>query len=749
LSMPHSPRLHNDEVFLLDSGSGSLKHVDRQTGGTSTITQLPGFTRGLSFWGPYAFVGLSRIRETSVFGGIPIAAERERLRCGIMIVDLRTGQLVGHFYFQSGVTEIFAVEVLPTARCPYIVGPECGSDEGPPIWYAPGPVPAESREVSQEEIDSLVLLGDEHQRQQQWASAAAYYQEVLRVLPNHAAVAARLGDVLHHQGRYAEAEAAYKTSLDGDPGHAEVLMAYGNLLRELNRLDEARYKYEQALASEPGNAVVHANLAQTLSDLGFVNEAETHFVASNRIHPIPKAKIAAATMLPPIYQSMVDLEERRRRLFENIQALQVEGVRMDPTREVVPHLFYPAYQGLNDAGLYREYAQLFSSKEAEEATATRKREGRIRLGILSEFFTDHTIGHLNRGLVEQLDRQDFHVTVLSAGVHDDPIARSFQEHADTYLVIPPHVPIARRQILDLRLDALIYTDLGMSAFTYSLAFSRLAPLQAVLWGHPQTTGIPAIDFFLSGEDLDPFDGQHAYTEQLVRLAGLQTYYYRPQRVRPRRTRDDFALPASGNLYGCPQSLFKFHPEFDELLAEILRGDPQGQLVLLEGKHPQWTNLLRQRWSGVMPDVMERIHFLPRISRPDFLHLLAECDVLLDPLHFGGGNTSFEAMSVGTPVVTMPSRYLRGRITLAQYAMMGLHDCVVGTKADYVTTAIRLGTDTDFRHDVSGAISETCPILFEHAESIRAIEDFLKSAFESVCSTTTRELHHPDSKMNHS
>ncbi len=727
LCMPHSPRLHEGNLFVLDSGHGRLSHVDRRNGQVTPVTQLPGYTRGVSFYGPYAFIGLSRIRETSVFGGIPIAAEREHLKCGVAVVDLRSGQFVSSFVFESGVTEIFSVEVLADTRCPATVGPFRSSDEGLPIWYAPGPVPIQEWATDgADEVDTLVCRGDDHKRRAEWAAAAACYRQALRLQPGQAEVAGRLGEALQDQGRRSEAAAAYEQSLKIRADQPEVLIAYGGLLRESDRPDEARAMYQRALEVEPENPYIEANLAQMLNDEGLVDDAAVHFARSNRIRPIPKAAIAAATLLPPVYQSMDDLIQRRQRLIDNIAALQADEITMDPTVEIVPHLFYPVYQGFNDVEIQRGFARVYRPPAEAVAPLPLKRDGKIRLGLISAFFTNHTIGRLNRGLVEQLDREKFHVTVLSTSVDHDAIAQAFQEHADTYLVIPQHLPAARRQIRQLDLDILLYADIGMSAFTYSLAFSRLAPVQCVTWGHPQTTGIPTIDYFLSGDVLDTEDGQQAFTEKLIRLRGMQTYYHRPEKKDPVRDRAYFHLPQAANLYGCPQSLFKFHPEFDDVLAGILRSDSEGLLVALEGRYRQWTELLEYRWRETMPDVFDRIRFLPRMSHDDFLHLTALCDVLLDPLHFGGGNSSFEALAVGTPVVTLPTDFLRGRITLAQYQMMGLLDCVVDSKDDYVVLANRIGTDADYRRDLSQRITETTPSLFENTDSIRAIEEFLES-----------------------
>ncbi len=122
LSMPHSPRWYNDRLYLLNSGTGGFGCIDPATGRYESITELPGFTRGLSFCGPYAFIGLSQVRESAVFGGVPIAERSlSRRNCGVWVVDIRNGQLVGYVQFEDAVQEIFAVEVLHGTVYPEVV----------------------------------------------------------------------------------------------------------------------------------------------------------------------------------------------------------------------------------------------------------------------------------------------------------------------------------------------------------------------------------------------------------------------------------------------------------------------------------------------------------------------------------------------------------------------------------------------------------------------------------------------------
>jgi len=137
-AMPHSPRVYQGRVWLLDSGTGRVVLADPATGQVTPVSELPGFTRGLAFAGQFAFVGLSKIRETSTFGGLPIAAQKETLKCGVAVLDLTTGRLAAHLEFKSGVDEIFDVQVLPGMRFPALSGPFADTDAAEAVWVVPG-----------------------------------------------------------------------------------------------------------------------------------------------------------------------------------------------------------------------------------------------------------------------------------------------------------------------------------------------------------------------------------------------------------------------------------------------------------------------------------------------------------------------------------------------------------------------------------------------------------------------------------
>lgn len=179
---------------------------------------------------------------------------------------------------------------------------------------------------------------------------------------------------------------------------------------------------------------------------------------------------------------------------------------------------------------------------------------------------------------------------------------------------------------------------------------------------------------------------------------------------------------------CPQSLFKFHPDFDAILAEIASGDPEGHVVVLEGAQPAWNDLLRKRWAESGHRALERVHFVPRQPYGRFLALMSIVDVLLDPIHFGSGNTLYEAVVHGTPIVTWPGRFMRSRIVAGAYRQMGLPDAPVAARfEDYAPLALALGRDPARRAALRDAARARAGALFADHQAVREFEAFVLAA----------------------
>ena len=539
-----------------------------------------------------------------------------------------------------------------------------------------------------------------------------------------------LGNALGDLGLHERAIAAYRDALHLDPSRAALHVHVGNLLEEGGAPDAAIGEYERALAVDPASVSALRCLGAALADQGRVEHALAIFQKGKD----SGMKIRAATVLPMIPRSLEELHFWRRRYDAEITRLGEEDLRLDdPPAQAGATPFLLAYHGEDNRALNRELARLYERAcpalcwVAPHCRSERRVVSRRRIGVISRFLYWHSIGRTTLGLVEKLSRDQFEVVVLLVPpLRDDEIARRIRAAADRVIELPGTLEGARGAIASLELDVLFYQDVAMDPFTYFLAFSRLAPVQCTSFGHPDTTGITAIDYFVSSDLFETPATRERYSENLFLLRNLGTlaYFYRPQIAAARR--EDFGLH-DGNLYLCPQTLFKFHPEFDALLGAVLRADPQGRLVLVEAQARGPGERLRERLRGALPDVAERIVFIPRQSGANFIRLVAACDVMLDTMHFNGGNTSLEAFAAGTPVVTLPTALQRGRHTAGMYRRMGIADPVARDEDDYVRIAVALGRDRERRALLSREILERNEVLFEDMEVVREFERFFSEA----------------------
>jgi protein O-GlcNAc transferase len=700
LCMPHSPRFRNGQLFVLNSGLGNISYVDLKTGRLEIVESVPGYTRGLAFYGPLAFVGLSRIRETNVFGGLPIDEHREDLCCGVAVIDMTNGRTISMFRFLSGVEEIFAVDVIPGFVNLAIGGTRQG-DQQHDIWVVPPELPALDTEKT-----NLCSMAELKQK----ASMA------------------------HENGRLSEALQYLQQAQEQNPDSAELLNLLGNLQQDLGNSAAALSCYERAVQLQPRQSHAQRNLGVLYSARNQPHRALHHFGLAQQAEPHPMNLVLGAKLLPVIYDSKEQICYWRQRLTDCIDHLVNGGVTIDTTDSVIPTTFYFAYQGENDRPLMEKLAQVYRGIQCCDAAndgGWKPKGPRLRVGFASAYFCQHTIGRLNLGMIQRLSRDRFEVTVIALNHHADQRSNDFRRAADHYVEVPRHPARARRMIADMGLDILIFADVGMDCLSQTLCYSRMAPIQAVTWGHPDTTGSPAIDYFISSDLAEPTDAQEHYSERLIRLANMGIYYPRPEMKGARRDKASFGLDGKRRVYLCPQTLFKFHPDFDEPLRKILESDPGGDLVVIRGSNPEWAECLLNRWRPVLPDADQRVRFLPSMPRHGYLHLLSVADVILDPFPFCGGNSSYEAIAIGTPVVTLQSRFLRGRLTHGLYQNIGLTKLSVTSIDEYVQQSLEIATDEGFSAEIRHEILEMQPSLYENRVAVSAWEDCMLSLAQVV------------------
>lgn len=540
---------------------------------------------------------------------------------------------------------------------------------------------------------------------------------------------------LARSGRLAEAEGRLRAAADIAPQHAPVWANLGTLLGLMKRPDEATACYRQALALAPQDVATRRNLAVLLRQAGETEESMEVLQPAADTTSTDLA-LPAHLALAAVSQSRADIARQREAFGRGLDALAARGVRLaaEPA-SWSPPTFPLAYHGLDDRALMSRTAEVLGAVVDGLTYRSPQLDGwrapggrRVRLAFVSDHLASHTVGRVYQGLIQQLDRSGFEVVVAHATpAPGDPVRAAIDQAADAAMVLPQDLAGQRAAIEQIAPDILFYPDIGMSGSSYRLAFSRLAPVQLTAWGHPDTTGLPSIDYYLSTERFEPPGAQAHYSERLVQLRNVPCCLEPPARTAEAIPREHLGLPARGRLYGCPQTVYKLHPDFDAVLARIAAADPEGWIVIPEPHEPTFRQALMRRWRGSV--LNKRVHFLPRAPLVAFMAQLREFDVLLDPLHFGSGYTFYLAMAEGAPTVTLPGAFARGRMAQGFYAQMGAGaELVAADPEAYAAIALDLAHSPSRQRELRDGLREAAlQRLYRDTGVVRELEAFLLGA----------------------
>ncbi|HXU51544.1 MAG TPA: tetratricopeptide repeat protein [Casimicrobiaceae bacterium] len=569
------------------------------------------------------------------------------------------------------------------------------------------------------------------------AEAIDAFVHATRLAPDYAHAFGNLGSALSDAGRASEAADALERAIALDPANVTALAKLASLRRNGDRLPEAIDLYMRAVRQSPANADLCVQLGRAMADADDLDGARRVFAeAVRRDATLLRARIGAQLMLPNVGADAADISRSRARYAEGLAALARELPQASAPLDADARLdalrwsnFLLAYQGEDDRTLQVAYGTLVASLVDAARVPARPRGTRgtrIRIGFVSSFFRDGTVGRYFASWITGLDRARFEIVLYDLRPSADPLATALRAAVDVTRALPARMPSAvARAIAADAPDVLVYPELGMDATTFALASQRLAPLQCAGWGHPVTTGHAAIDVFFSSDAMEPPDGASHYSEALVRLPGIGTSYRMPQATIT-ATRAELGLPADRTLFLCPQSVFKIHPDDDALFAAVLAENPNAMLVQFAEPNPFTSARYRARLSRALEvarvDFGARVIYLPPMRHDRYLAVNAVCDAMLDTSRWSGGNTSLDAIAAGLPIVARPGRFMRARQSAGMLRLMGIDELVAGDDAGYRAIAARIARDRAWRDAQSAAITAHRARLFDDATPVVAFAE---------------------------
>ncbi len=544
------------------------------------------------------------------------------------------------------------------------------------------------------------------------------------MLPQSSSARSVLATVHLERGQLGTALATFREAVALPKPSTQTLCAFGNALMRSGLCAEARQVLEEAIELDGNNASARWALAMAWCE--------------------------------PIYERAAQIELSRAAFAQSLGDLQdwfKTAHRPDAFCAVGSNQpFFLAYQPFNNKELLSRYGSMCaewmaSMQQAKSAGAPSSgaRGRKLRIGFVSAHIRDHSVWNaITKGWVMHLDRAKFETHLFQLDHKSDAATELARTQATAFIDQPNSLQTWIAALRAADLDALIYPEIGMDALTAQLASMRLAPVQAASWGHPETTGLPTMDLYLSAEDLEPPGAEANYRERLVLLPGFGVHVDPLNPEIPDLDLHELGLPTDEPLLLCPGAPFKYSALDDQVWARIARGlhtGGGGWLVFFRSRSQTMDTLLE----GRLRDAFERegvdfeahVCVIPTLSRPMFYALMKRSALMLDTLGFSGFNTALQAIECGLPVLAHEGKFMRARLASAIMRRLDLPELVADTDEEFIATAVRFAGDAPARERFMRHIEGRRDLLFGDKAPVRALERCLSEAIADAKSGRNR------------
>ncbi|NET31957.1 MAG: tetratricopeptide repeat protein [Cyanothece sp. SIO1E1] len=542
---------------------------------------------------------------------------------------------------------------------------------------------------------------------------------------------------LFQRGQWQAAAERYEKILGTQPDDAEFYWCLSECYRHLGQVDRAFSTLRTGIQQHTTAGKLHFSLIINLQRNGQAQAAiSSANWAAEKLPDDYTFKILQHLLVPTIYDSAAEIKIYRQRFMTGLQNLiqQTRLETLEQRQSVLSGIgrltnYYLPFQAQNDVELQRQYGQLVRSIMAANYPAwvtplsmpPLKENGKIRVGYISAYLHSYSGTLWLTGWLRHHNRQQFEIYCYYTGDRPDAVTQKFRDDSDVFHHIPHNLEAVCEQIRADQLHILVFPEIGMDPPTLQAAGLRLAPVQCTAWGHPVTSGLPTVDYFLSGELMEPQNAQAHYSEQLICLPNIGVAYPEPRIPALTKTRANFQLPDDAVIYLCCQAPVKYLPQYDFIFAEIARRVPNAQFLFLRGTLLQ--QRLQRAFAAVGLNSEDYCVFRTIPERFDYLMINLLSDVYLDTLDWSGDNTSLEAIACNLPIVTRPGEFMRGRHSDSFLKMLGVTDTIAQDEAEYIEIATRLGLDAEWRLNIVEQISQRHAHLFDDQMCVRGLEAF--------------------------
>lgn len=361
---------------------------------------------------------------------------------------------------------------------------------------------------------------------------------------------------------------------------------------------------------------------------------------------------------------------------------------------------------------------------------------KLRIGYISRNFYKQAVSCYMVNRIIHHNKDKFNISIFALGDHHDEMSELFKKNCDFFQQLPDLTDISGiiHSIIKQDLDILIYADIGMDPLTYALSGLQLAPIQCAMVGHGTSTGMPTIQYYISG-DFEASDAHCQYREKLVKLPNLGAAQYMPLTPEIKLSRKDLDIPEDAVIFISCANGIKHGSSRDEVFIQILKNASNAWIVLKPfSSHSSIDYKYTMRLTGKAKKagVGERLIILPPIAfTKHVLGLLAISDVQLDSYPYGGWTTNMEALYMGLPIVTQEGSLSRSRWGAGMLRALDISEGIAANEQEYVDWAVKFATNKELRQKISTKIkSNAKQVLFNGPAAQPSFEDALLNIYEN-------------------
>ncbi len=562
-------------------------------------------------------------------------------------------------------------------------------------------------------------------------------RNALALNPQHVDASFWLGDLYSACRRFSEAVNQYRRGLELAPEYPGGQKRLAEALAAAGDFEAAKQAFQQAIACQPHDAGLHmaaGSIHAKLEDIGAAKQAYRRAASLRPERAIWRWKHLG--ICPTVFGDEEEIEQYWQGLKTQLAEALEENVSLD-WRQLPLDGYTPSFNLPHLGRCCRQIKELFSARFEPvfpQDAPQPARGRRIRVGFLV------TAGHeggflrgMSRVVAALADR--FEVLVFCTRRALGRVQAAIACDEVRYVVFPPQFDQAVEAVRATGCHIIYHWKVGPDPWSYFLPMARVAPVQCVSCGSHGTSGVRAVDYYISSPWMEcpdaSVDSQEHYTEKLLLFDTFPMFESR-QPMPEAASREDFGLPSEGAFYFCPHRLPKYCPAFDSYLRRILEQDTEGFAVLLVGKDRLLAEKLRRRMEGNLGEVFRRVYLRPAMPVREYYRLFRLATVVLDTPVYASCLTAYDAFSVDMPVLTQLGPLAVQSYAAGLYRKMDMdQELVVRDREQYVAKAVKIGTDPDYREHLVRLVGQRAEAVFDDKQVIEQYARLFEGVLEKA------------------